>query len=402
MNVLIINAGSSSLKYQLMKVEDKEVLAKGICERIGTKESFHKHGLVEDTIDNVYLEDHNDAMKVVLEVLTSGKDKAVESLDEIDAIGHRIVQGGKYFDKSCIVDDDVVAKIDELAELAPLHNKAAIMGIEACKKTMPGKPMVTVFDSAFFHGLPQHAHMYPISYDMYEKYAIRKYGAHGTSHRYLSERAAQMLGKDEKDTRIITCHLGNGASISAVEGGKALDTSMGLTPLDGVMMGTRTGSMDPAVVTFIMDHENIKPEDMSNYMNKECGLLGISGVSNDMRSINEAAEAGNERAELALQMYYYILRRYVSMYYGVLNGKVDALVISAGIGENDSRCRKEMFNGIDNLGFKLDFEKNEIRSGEDREISTPDSPIKIFVIPTEEEYMIARDTYELVTGEKLN
>ena len=392
MNVLIINAGSSSLKYQLRNVEERKVLAKGNCERIGDEDSFHKVG---DDEFKSYMKDHNDAMKVVLDYLTSN---VVDSLEEIDAVGHRIVQGGKYFDKSCIVDEEVVAKIDELAELAPLHNKAAIMGIRACQKTMPGVPMVTVFDSAFFHGLPEYAAMYPIDYDIAEKYSIRKYGAHGTSHRYLSERCADLLGKDEKDTRIITCHLGNGASISAIDGGHAIDTSMGLTPLDGVMMGSRTGSMDPAVCTFIMEHEGIAPDDMSNWMNKQCGLLGISGVSNDMRSVNEAADAGNKRARLALDMYYYILRRYVGMYYGILNGNVDALVISAGIGENDSVCREQMFNGIENLGFKLDKEANNKRSGEERLISTPDSPIKIFVIPTDEEYMIARDTYELVNG----
>lgn len=393
MNVLVINAGSSSLKYQLLEVESKNVLAKGICERIGTPESFHKH---HDVVDEVLLNDHNDAMKVVLEVLTTGENAAVKSLDEIQAVGHRIVQGGKYFAKSCIVDDDVVAKIDELAQLAPLHNKAAIMGIEACKKNMPGVPMVTVFDTSFFHGLPKHAHMFPISYDMYEKHSIRKYGAHGTSHRFLTQRAAEILGKDINDVNLITAHLGNGASISAIKGGRAIDTSMGLTPLDGVMMGTRCGGIDPAIVPFIMEKENMTPEEASNYLNKECGLLGISGVSNDMRSVNEAAEAGNERAKLALEMYYYVLRRYISMYYGILNGNVDAIIISAGIGENDSACRREMFNGIEGLGFKLDQAVNENVRGEEKEISTPDSPIKIIVIPTEEEYMIARDTYELV------
>ena len=396
MNVLIINAGSSSLKYQLMGVEDRNVLAKGICERIGSQESFHKHGLKESTVDNVLLNDHNDAMRVVLEELTGGVDKAVDSLDEIEAIGHRVVQGGKYYNKSCIITDDVIEKIKLSADLAPLHNKAALMGIEACQKNMPGKPMVAVFDTAFFNELPQRAHLFPVSYEMYEKHAIRKYGAHGTSHRYLTDRAAEFLGKSKEDTNIITAHLGNGASISAIKGGKAIDTSMGLTPLDGVMMGTRCGSIDPAIVPFIMERENMSTSEVSDYLNKECGLLGISGVSNDMRSINEAAEAGNEKAVLALEMYYYILRKYISMYYGVLNGNVDAIVISAGIGENDDKCRKEMFKGIENLGFKIDLEKNAVRSGEEREISTPDSPIKILVIPTDEEYMIARDTYELV------
>lgn len=393
MNVLIINAGSSSLKYQLMEVETRNVLSKGICERIGTPESFHKH---HGQVDEVLLNDHNDAMKVVLEVLTTGENKAVDSLDEIDAVGHRIVQGGKYFAKSCIVDEDVIAKIDELAELAPLHNKAAIMGIKACQNTMPNVPMVTVFDTSFFHELPKYAHMFPIPYEMYEKYSIRKYGAHGTSHRYLTERAADLVGKDINDVNVITCHLGNGASISAIKGGKAIETSMGLTPLDGVMMGTRCGAIDPAIVTFLMEKENINPEDMSNYLNKKCGLLGVSGISNDMRSVREAAAEGNERAILALEMYHYIIKRYVGMYYAILNGKVDAVVISAGIGENVADCRKQMFKDMDNLGFIIDDAKNEAQSGDEREISADNSPIKIFVIPTEEEYMIARDTYELV------
>ena len=398
MNVLIINAGSSSLKYQLMHVEDRNVLAKGICERIGERESFHKHGLGESHIDNVYLADHNDAMKVVLEVLTSGEDKAVESLDEIDAIGHRVVQGGKYFDKSCIVTDEVVAKIDELAELAPLHNKAAIMGINACKNALPGKPMVTVFDTSYFVNLPKRAYMYPLPYEMYTKHAIRKYGAHGTSHRYLAERAAAMLGKDPSDTRVITCHLGNGASITASAGGCALDTSMGLTPLDGVMMGSRCGSIDPAVVPFVMEREGIDVSEISDWMNKKCGLLGISGVSNDMRAVTEAADGGNEKAQLALDMYGYILQRFLGQYYAVLGGRVDAVVISAGIGENNPPTRTALFDGLEAMGFKLDEAKNQERRGDEREISAPDSKIKIFVIPTEEEYMIARDTYELVNA----
>lgn len=393
MNVLVINAGSSSLKYQLMEVENRKVLAKGICERIGSPESFHKH---HDVVDNVELNDHNDAMRVVLEVLTSGDNAAVSSLDEIQAIGHRVVQGGKYYNKSCVIDDDVIEKIKLSADLAPLHNGAAIMGIEACQKTMPGKPMVAVFDTAFFNELPAYAHMYPISYEMCEKYAIRKYGAHGTSHRYVTDRAAAVLGKDVNDVNLITAHVGNGASISAIKGGKAVDTTMGLTPLDGVMMGTRCGGIDPAIATFLMEKEGMTAQETNDYMNKKCGLLGISGVSNDMRSVNEAAEGGNERAKLALDMFYYILRRYIGMYYGVLNGDVDALIFTAGIGENDNVCRREVVKGIEGLGFKLDDAKNDERSGEEREISTPDSKIKIFVLPTDEEYMIARDTYELV------
>ena len=401
MKVLVINAGSSSLKYQLLEVESKKVLAKGICERIGTPQSFHKHGLDKSTIDNIELNDHTDAMKAVVDTLLAGPDSAISSLDEIEAVGHRTVQGGTEFSKSCLITKDVIDKIIEYAELAPLHNKASLMGIEACQKLMPSVPMVGVFDTGYFNKLPKVAATYPLPYDLCKKYSIRRYGMHGTSHRYLTERAAVMLNKDIKDTSVITCHLGNGASITASRAGRALDTSMGLTPLDGIMMGTRCGCIDPAIVTFVMEHEGIDTTKMSDIMNKESGLLGVSGVSNDMRSVNEAAESGNERARLALDVYYYTIRKFIGQYYAVLNGDVDAIVMSAGIGENDNVCRENVFKKLDGLGFKLDFEKNKIRSDEEREISTQDSKIKIFVIPTQEEYMIARDTYEIVTGKKL-
>ena len=395
MNVLVINAGSSSLKYQLVNVETQEVLAKGICERVGSAEAFHKHGIDEnELVIDEPMEDHNAAMVVVLEALTSGPNKAIDSLDDIDAIGHRVVQGGKYFDRSVVIDDDVVAKIDELAELAPLHNKAALMGIEACRAQMPGKPMVAVFDTSFFQSIPPKAYMYPLPYELYEKYAIRKYGAHGTSHRYISERAAAFMDEPIEDLKLITCHLGNGCSISAIDHGVAVDTSMGLTPLDGLMMGTRCGAIDPAIVPFIMEKENLTTQEVNDLMNKKSGLLGISGISNDLRSVKEASEAGDERAQLAYEMYSNSAKKYIGQYIAVMGG-VDAIVLTAGVGENCEKMRRMIFAGLQPLGIKIDPEKNKLR-GHEREISTDDSAVRIVVIPTNEEYMIARDTYQLV------
>lgn len=397
MNVLVVNAGSSSLKYQLMKVEHQELLAKGICERVGTSQAFHKYGLDgnEETID-ANIANHDDAVALVLESLVSGPRQAIESLREIDAVGHRIVQGGKYFQSSVLIDENVIAKIDELAELAPLHNKAALMGIEACRKHMPEVPMVGVFDTSFFQTLPPKAYRYPLPYEVCEKYAIRKYGAHGTSHRYVSERTAAVLGKPLEDLKLITCHLGNGCSMSAIKGGIAVDTSMGLTPLDGLMMGTRCGAIDPAIVPFLMDHEGLTTSEVNDLMNKQSGLLGISGISNDLRSVREAFEAGNERAQLAYDMYSNSVKKYIGQYLAVMGG-VDAVVLSAGVGENCDLMRRMIFSGLQPLGMVIDEEKNR-RRGFEREISTDDSPVKIMVIPTNEEYMIARDTYEIVRG----
>ena len=379
MNVLVINAGSSSLKYQLVNVEQQELLAKGICERVGSAEAFHKHGLDknEEVID-AKMADHDDAMALVLESLTSGPTKAIDSLEEIDAVGHRIVQGGKYFDRSVLIDDDVIQKIDELAELAPLHNKAALMGINACLKHMPSTPMVAVFDTSFFQTLPPKAYMYPLPYELYEKYAIRKYGAHGTSHRYISERAAAVLDEPIEDLKLITCHLGNGCSISAIDHGVAVDTSMGLTPLDGLMM----------------EHEGLTAGEMNDLMNKKSGLLGISGISNDLRSVRDASEQGHERAMLAYDMYSNSVKKYIGQYIAVMGG-VDAIVLTAGVGENCEKMRRMIFAGLQPLGMILDEEKNRQR-GFEREISTESSPVKIIIIPTNEEYMIARDTYEIL------
>ena len=395
MNVLVLNAGSSSLKYQLINVETHEVLAKGICERVGSAEAFHKHGIDEnEVVIDTPMPDHNAAMALVLEALTSGPTKAIDSLDDIDAVGHRVVQGGKYFDRSVLIDDDVVAKIDELAELAPLHNKAALMGIEACREQMPGKPMVAVFDTSFFQTIPPKAYMYPLPYELYEKHAIRKYGAHGTSHRYIAERAAAFMDEPLEDLKLITCHLGNGCSISAIDHGVAVDTSMGLTPLDGLMMGTRCGAIDPAIVPFIMEKENLTAAEVNDLMNKKSGLLGISGISNDLRSVRQASEEGDERAQLAYDMYSNSAKKYIGQYIAVMGG-VDAIVLTAGVGENCDKMRRMIFAGLQPLGIKIDLEKNRAGLRGEREISTDDSEVRIVIIPTDEEYMIARDTYQL-------
>ena len=395
MNVLVINAGSSSLKYQLIKAETQQLLAKGLCDRVGFEDAVHKHGIGDNEVsEQIAMPDHDFAVALVLEALTSGPTKAIDSLDEIDAVGHRIVQGGKYFDRSVIIDEDVIAKIDEMAELAPLHNKAAIMGIRSCQHHMPDTPMVAVFDTSFYQSLPPKAYMYPLPYELYEKYAIRKYGAHGTSHRYIAERAADFLEEDLRDLKLITCHLGNGCSISAVDHGIAVDTSMGMTPLDGLMMGTRCGAIDPAIVTYVMAKEGLTPDEMDDLLNKKSGLLGISGISNDLRSVDQAAEKGNERAILAYEMYSNSAKKFIGQYIAVMGG-VDCIVLTGGVGENSARMRRMIFAGLQTMGIILDEERN--RSGaREREISSDNSDVIIVIIPTDEELMIAHDTYELV------
>lgn len=395
MNILVINAGSSSLKYQLVDIDTNKVLARGLCERVGSTDSIRKH-VVDDNEVRVEqpLKDHTEALELVINSLISGPDAVIESLDEIGAVGHRVVHGGEYFKRSALIDDDVIAKIDELAELAPLHNKAALAGIEACRELMPDTPMVAVFDTAFFQSMPPKAYMYPIPYEYYEKYGIRKYGFHGTSHRYLSERAADILGEDIRDLRIITCHLGNGCSIAAIDHGVPIDTSMGFTPLDGLMMGTRSGAIDPAIVTFLMEHEDLSAEEMNNILNKESGLLGVSGISNDLRMVRDASNAGDERAILAYEMYSSICKKYIGQYMALMSG-ADVIVLSAGVGENCQKMRRMIFTGWQPLGIILDQEKNKQR-GFERIISQDDSDVAIIVIPTDEEYMIARDTYDII------
>lgn len=395
MKILVLNAGSSSLKYQLVDIDTNKVLARGLCERVGSKDALRKH-VVDDNevLIEEPLKDHTEALQLVIDSLLAGDDPVIESLEEISAVGHRIVHGGEYFSQSAMIDDDVIAKIDELSELAPLHNKAALAGITACQTLMPDTPMVAVFDTAFFQTMPPKAYMYPIPYEYYEKYGIRKYGFHGTSHRYLSERAADILGEDIRDLRIITCHLGNGCSIAAIDHGIPIDTSMGFTPLDGLMMGTRSGAIDPAIVTFLMDHEGLTPEEMNNVLNKRSGLLGVSGISNDLRMVRDASDAGDERAILAYEMYSSICKKYIGQYMALMSG-ADAIVLSAGVGENCQKMRRMIFSGWQPLGIILDQEKNKQR-GFERIISHDESQVPIIVIPTDEEYMIARDTYELI------
>lgn len=395
MNILVVNAGSSSLKYQLVDVATNKLLAKGLCERVGTEQSSHKHGIDEnEVVHHRPLRDHTEAMEVVLSTLQHGEHACISSMDEIAAVGHRIVHGGEYFKESALIDDDVIAKIDELAELAPLHNKAALAGIYACQELMPETPMVAVFDTSFFQSLPQYSYMYPIPYEYYEKYGVRKYGFHGTSHRYLVERAAAVLGEPASELRLITCHLGNGCSVTATDHGTPIDTSMGFTPLDGLMMGTRSGSIDPAIVTFLMEHEGLDAEEMNSILNKKSGLLGISGISNDLRSVREASDAGDPRAILAYEMYSTCVKKYIGQYLALMSG-TDAIVLSAGVGENCDKMRRMIFAGWQPLGIILDPEKNKQR-GFERIISSDRSKVPIIVIPTDEEYMIARDTYNIV------
>ncbi len=395
MNILVVNAGSSSLKYQLVDIAVNKVLAKGLCERVGTEQSLHKHGIDDDEyVYNLPLPDHTAAMRVVLDVLSTGPKAVIKDMSEISAVGHRIVHGGEFFKKSALITEDVISKIDDLAELAPLHNKAALAGINACRELMPDTPMVAVFDTSFFQTLPTYSYMYPIPYEYYEKYGIRKYGFHGTSHRYLCERAAAILGEDLSEIRLITCHLGNGCSITAVDHGVPVDTTMGFTPLDGLMMGTRCGAIDPAIVTFLMEHEGFTPDEMSDLMNKKSGLLGISGISNDLRSVREASDAGDKRAILAYEMYSTRVKKFIGQSLALMSG-TDAIVLAGGVGENCEKMRRMIFAGWQPLGIILDPERNKQR-GFERIISSDKSKVPIIVVPTDEEYMIARDTYEIV------
>ena len=395
MKVLTLNAGSSSLKYQLIDLATGVVLIRGLCERVGGPDAVHTfdRGLGELKRAEP-LRDHHDALQRVIAVLTEVERGPIRSLADIDAVGRRIVSGGEFFSASTLIDDDVLDKIAVCSELAPLHNPPALNVIRACRELMPGIPEVAVFDTAFFQTLPPRAYVYPLPYEYYTDYQIRKYGAHGTSHRYVARHAAKMIGADVYDLRLITCHLGNGASIAAVDHGVAVDTTMGLTPLDGLMMGTRCGTIDPAVVTHIQTRLGYTPEQMNEIMNKKSGLLGVSGVSSDLRAVEEAALAGNERAVLALELYAYFIKRYIGQYFAVLGG-ADAIVFTAGVGENSEYMREKCLAGLEPLGIVLDARRNRLRAGE-RIISEDRSRVKIMVIPTNEELMIARDVEKIV------
>ncbi len=396
MKALVINCGSSSLKYQLFDMTDESVLAKGLVERIGLPGSIliHRPGEAKVEIKDE-IEDHAKAISLVLKALTDKEHGVVKSLDEISCIGHRVVHGGESFSGSVAITPAVLQALEANIELAPLHNPPNIMGINACMELMPKTPQVGVFDTAFHQTMPAEAYIYALPYEYYEKYKVRRYGFHGTSHRFVTERAVEMLGKPIKESKIVTCHLGNGASITAVKGGESIDTSMGLTPLEGLVMGTRSGDIDPAIMEFIMNKEKISIAQMSNILNKKSGVLGISGVSSDFRDIEGAAEKGNKRAQLALDRFAYVVKKYIGSYIAAMDG-VDAIVFTAGLGENSATMRTKVCSGLSFLGIEIDEAKNKIR-GEEMEITTADSKTKVFVIPTNEELMIARDTVE-ITG----
>lgn len=403
MKILVINAGSSSLKYQLFDMDDEKVLAKGNCERIGMEGSLigHKTADGRRREKKVAMPDHTAAFMQVKDALTDSEVGVIKDLKEVSAIGHRIVQGGALFSKSVLVDEKVIEGIESLIPLAPLHNKAHVQAIRACIDVFGRDvPEVVVFDTAFHSTMPRKAYMYPIPYEYYEKYKIRRYGFHGTSHRYVSARCAQLMGEDIKNLKIITCHLGNGSSIAAVDGGKVIDTSMGLTPLDGFMMGTRTGTLDPSVVTFLAEKESMTPAQMSDMLNKKSGLLGISGVSSDDRDVTKAAIEGNDRAKLAHEMLRYEISKFIGSYYVALGG-CDAIVFTAGLGENQPHHRAAICESLECLGVKIDKEKNNAAvMGNEGLISTADSKIKVYVIPTNEELVIARDTKQIVEEQK--
>ncbi|MBP3435021.1 MAG: acetate kinase [Clostridia bacterium] len=397
MKILVINAGSSSLKYQLIDMEGEQVVAKGLCERIGIDGRFtHKTGDGRVVQKDVAMPDHTTAFEQVKQALVSGEGKVVNDLSEVAAIGHRVVQGGAKYDKSVRIDEDVLKAVREYEVLAPLHNPACLKGIEAATAAFGTEiPQVAVFDTAFHQTMPEVAYLWGLPYECYEKYGVRRYGYHGTSHRFVSKRCFELLGKpDGKGTRIITCHLGNGSSLAAIRDGKVIDTTMGLTPLDGFLMGTRSGAIDPSAVTFIMEKEGLSPEEMDNLMNKKSGMLGISGVSSDDRDITAAMDAGNARAKLAWDMRSYQILKYIGGYVAALGG-LDAIVFTAGIGENQDRLRAELLEGLAYLGVKLDAEANNVR-GQEREITTADSAVRAFIIPTNEELVIARDTKALI------
>ena len=397
MKVLVINSGSSSLKYQLIDMETESVVAKGNCERIGISGSLLTHKVNDkSTVIEKDMPDHNVAVDLVLKALTDKNIGVISSMEEIDAVGHRVVASGEAFKKPALVTDESMVLMEEIKDLAPLHNPAAIIGVKACLAKMPNTPMGLVFDTSFHFTMPEHAYMYAIDYTHYEKYQIRRYGYHGTSHKFVSAEAAQYLGKDAKDLKIVTCHLGNGSSISAVNGGKCVDTSMGFTPLAGVPMGTRTGDVDFAAAEYVAKKENWTMAETLTYLNKKCGMLGLSGVSSDFRDLTAAANAGNHRAQLALDVFSYNCKKYVGAYAAAMNG-VDCIVFTAGVGENTPSVRKAICDEMTYLGVEIDDEKNVLpNTGAIRDVSGKGSKVKILIIPTNEELVIARETVELL------
>lgn len=400
MNVLVVNAGSSSLKYQLFDTTAGVVRAKGLCERIGIDGKIKHQNLETGAVyeKEIAMPNHTVATKIVIDALLSAEYGSVKTMDEIEAVGHRIVHGGAYFSESVLLTDEVLAKLELCRDLAPLHTGAHIMGIQGCLAAMPKTPQVLVFDTAFHTAsMPDYAYVYPVSYDMYEKYAVRRYGAHGTSHRYVSGECIKLLGGRAEGTKIVTCHLGNGSSISAVKDGKVLDTSMGFTPLAGIEMGTRCGDIDPAIVPYIMNKTGMNADEMNAYMNKKCGFLGVSGISSDCRDVSAAAKAGNKRAQLALDIVSYQIRKFIGAYTAAMGG-LDAIVFTAGIGENDWEMRESVCSKLGYFGVEFDAEHNANlpRPLTATEISKPTSKVKVFMIPTNEELVIASDTERIV------
>lgn len=400
MKILVLNCGSSSIKYKLYDMADESVLAQGGVERIGLDEAFIKVSLDNGEKRKIMadLPTHKEGVALVFKVLLDPEIGAIKSLEEIDAVGHRIVQGGDLFEKSCIVTPEVEKGIESLIDLAPVHNAGHLRGLRAVDALMPDVPQVTVFDNAFHATMPDYAYLYAVPYEFYEKYHVRRYGFHGTSHRYVSQRVCEFLGVDIKSQKIITCHIGNGASVAAVKYGKVIDTSMGLTPLAGLMMGSRCGDIDPSAVTYLMEKLDKAPQEMAEFLNKESGVLGITGISSDMREIENADREGNPRAHLALQMYNYRIKKYIGAYAAAMNG-VDIIVFTAGVGENQEGMRWDSCTGLEYLGVKMDRERNHVR-GKEQILSTDDSKVKVVLIPTDEEIVIARDTVELVEGLK--
>lgn len=397
MKILVLNCGSSSLKYQLIDMSNEEVLCVGLVERIGIEGSVlkqEKDGVEGKLIVEQPMKNHQDAIKLVLDAVVDPQYGGVKDIKEVEAVGHRVVHGGEKFAGSVLITDEVKAALEECIELAPLHNPANIMGIEACESILPGVPMVGVFDTAFHQTMPKSSYLYGLPHELYTKYGVRRYGFHGTSHRYVSQRAAAMLGKNIEDCKIITCHLGNGASVAAIDGGKSVDTSMGFTPLEGLIMGTRCGDIDAAILPFLMEKEGLDAKGLSDLMNKKSGVYGMTGISSDFRDIEDAAAQNNELAQVALESYAKKVKKYIGSYAAEMNG-VDAVVFTAGVGENGIDMRADIMANMDFLGMKLDEEANKVR-GKERVISTEDSKVKILLIPTNEELMIARDTLELV------
>ncbi len=396
MKILVLNCGSSSVKYKLIDSETKEVLAEGGVEKIGLPGSFIKFKLADGSKETIVVDmpDHKEAVKQVLSVLTDPEKGVIKSFDEIGAVGHRVVHGMEYFNKSVVINPEVIEKVKECYPVAPLHNPANVIGIEAISAILPDTPQVGVFDTAFHQTMPAKAYMYALPYEAYEKYGVRRYGFHGTSHRYVSRRACEFLGLDYEKTKIITCHIGNGGSITAIEGGKSIDTTMGLTPTEGLMMGTRSGDVDPGALVYLMEQKNMTPADLSRLVNKESGVMGFSQMSSDMRDIENAVAEGNERATLTLDMYEYRIIKYIGAYVAALNG-VDVIVFTGGVGENQTGTREVICKHLTYLGLTFNDEANKVR-GEEIEISGADSKVRVVVIPTDEEMMIAQDTAELV------